>query len=53
MVEKYWEVKLDFVCMICAKVSHDPLGEYGDISLQYVIYTRDHKVKYYIYGVTR
>ena len=52
VVEKYWEAGPSSVCMSCAGVGHDRLGEWGDRSVQCVICAGLHKAENHRCGVT-
>ena len=51
MVEKYWEAGPNSVCMSCADVGHDCLGECGDRAIQCVICAGAHKAENHRCGV--
>lgn len=51
VVEKYWEAGTGSVCMSCAGVGHERLGECGDRAVQCVICAGDHKVENHRCGV--
>ncbi len=52
VVEKYWEAGPGSVCMSCAGIGHDRLGECGNRGLQCVICAGDHKTENHLCGVT-
>ena len=52
MVEKYWEAGPGSVCMSCAEVGHNRLGECGDRGLRCIICMGDHRAENYVCGVT-
>ena len=52
VVEKYWEARPGSVCLSCAGLGHDCLGECGDRAVQCVICAGAHKVEDYRCGVT-
>lgn len=52
VVEKYWEAGPGSVCMSCAGVGHNRLGECGDRTLQCVICAGDHKAENHTCGIT-
>ena len=52
VVEKYWEARPGSVCLSCAGVGHDRLGECGGRAVQCVICAGAHKVEDHRYGVT-
>ncbi len=52
VVEKYWEAGPGSVCLSCAGVGHDRLGECGDRAVQCVICAGAHKVEDHRCGVT-
>ena len=52
VVEKYWEAGPGSVCMSCAGVGHDRMGECGDRAIQCVICAGAHKVENHKCGVT-
>ena len=52
VVEKYWEAGPGSVCMSCAGIGHNRLGECGDRGLQCVICAGDHKAEDHVCGVT-
>ena len=52
VVEKYWEAGPNLVCMSCAGVGHDRLGECGDRAIQCVICAGAHKAENHRCGVT-
>lgn len=52
VVKKNWEAEPSSVCLRCAGIGHDRLGECGDREMQSVIYAGAHKVEDRKFGVT-
>lgn len=52
VVEKYWEAGPGSICMSCAGVGHNRLGECGDRAIQCVICAGAHKAENHRCGVT-
>ena len=51
VVEKYWEARPSSVCLSCAGIGHDCLGECKNRAVQYVICAGAHKVQDHRCGV--
>lgn len=51
VVEKYWEAGPGSICVSCVGVGHNCLAKYRNRAIQYVTYTRFHKIENYRCGV--